>query len=63
MRRSRPCPRCGHSGQFLADESRAALIDYYHCDRCGEFWLVDPMNPTKPTRTTPPQKLGANDDW
>lgn len=52
--RNRSCPRCHSAGSYLREESRIAQLDYYHCDHCGEFWLVDPMNPTKPERTAPP---------
>lgn len=59
--RRRSCPRCGNAALFLRDESRNAEVDYYHCAHCGESWLVDPMNPTKPLRSTPPERHEAND--
>jgi DNA-directed RNA polymerase subunit M/transcription elongation factor TFIIS len=55
--RRRLCPQCGSlSGQFLTDESREADVDYYECEHCGETWIVDPMNPTRPQRSMKPPK-------
>ena len=56
--RIRRCPRCeDQSGRFLADASRLAGVDYYECNHCGEIWIVDPMNPTRPLRGSQPEEL------
>jgi DNA-directed RNA polymerase subunit M/transcription elongation factor TFIIS len=55
--RRRLCPQCGsHAGQFLTDASREADVDYYECEHCGETWMVDPMNPTRPQRSMKPRE-------
>ena len=61
MRRRRLCPQCGsNAGQFLIEVSKGADVDYYECAHCGETWMVDPMNPTKPQRTTKPPRVEAS---
>ena len=55
--RRRLCPQCGSlAGQFLTEASREADVDYYECEHCGETWIVDPMNPTRPQRGMKPPK-------
>jgi ssDNA-binding Zn-finger/Zn-ribbon topoisomerase 1 len=48
--RNRRCPQCGYVGQFLAEESRNAFVDYHYCHQCAELWVIDLMNPTEPPR-------------
>jgi uncharacterized Zn finger protein len=47
---NRPCPNCGKSGRFLVDTSKIAHVDYYRCDFCGNVWVLDRSDPTKPPR-------------
>jgi hypothetical protein len=32
------------------ESSAVAHVDYYRCDHCGEVWVLDRGDPTKPPR-------------
>jgi hypothetical protein len=58
---NRPCPRCDRTGRFLKDSSSIALVDYYRCDYCGEVWVLDRSDPTKPPRSVTQPKREPDD--
>jgi transposase-like protein len=58
---NRPCPRCHKTGRFLKDSSSIALVDYYRCDHCGEVWVLDRSDPTKPPRSVTQPKREPDD--
>jgi len=43
------------------DSSDQAHVDYYRCDFCGNVWVLDRADPTKPPRLVTQRKTPAED--
>ncbi len=57
----RPCPRCRKTGRFLVDSSASATVDYFRCDGCGEVWVLDRTDASKPPRSVTLPKRDSDD--